>query len=47
VLLVRVPASVKGSMDDRKITLIGLSIGKEQLNVDIGTIKGVLIQYEE
>ncbi|MBF0461517.1 MAG: hypothetical protein HQL87_08985 [Magnetococcales bacterium] len=47
VLLVKVPPGTNTTMDDQHVTLIGLSIAKEHLNVDTTAVKAVVIQEGE
>ena|GEM_PF-1799015 len=46
VLVVKVSPVVKAAMDDRSITLLGLAIARDRLNVKPGNVKGVVIQVE-
>lgn len=47
MLMVKVPAGVKATMDDRSIVLIGMAIAKERLDVQPSNVKGVVIQVGE
>lgn len=46
MLVVKVPAAMKASSDDRSLALIGMATAKERLDVQPSSVKGVVIQVE-
>jgi hypothetical protein len=47
VLLIRVLDNLKNSLDDRQIALIGIATAQIQFEVDVKSIKSVVIELDQ